>query len=160
MLEKVHTLKSAKGANKQQKTKHVRVKTLSYAQICAMYVDGIIHHALVESIFRDDLALARREVCCICLSCEVSLAIAQSHVEVVEIDVIADLRQESHALGIVNRCILDMGILASIEENSRRWAHIGTHGDNATLDKTLICFEWGIGNGKWGMTVQILADLF
>ena len=79
------------------------VKALHNLQVRAVHVDGIVHHPLVQSVARHNLALASREVGRIGLCGEVSRVVlaTEADVEFLQGDVFADLRQQAHPLGIM-----------------------------------------------------------
>ena len=84
------------------------VQALHYLQISAMHIDGIVHHSLVESIDRAYLTLATREVGGIGLCRKIAGVIIapEAYTEAIEVDILAHLGQQPHALGIVHLNIM------------------------------------------------------
>ena len=88
------------------------IKTLYHSKISSVNVDSIVHHALIESIYRFNLALAAREVCCVGLSGKVTVCtLLKRHAETVESDILAHLREKTHTLGIIDITVLQQCIL-------------------------------------------------
>ena len=65
---------------------------------------------------------ALREVCGVGLCGEVTLVVfSQAYVEMIKSDVTASLCQESHTFSIMNVDIVDICVIAMVEEYSRSW---------------------------------------
>ena len=75
--------------------KGVVIYTTYNLKICAMHVDGIIHHTFVESVHRSNLTLTTREMGSIGLSGEVACIVValQANREAIQIKILTHLRQ-------------------------------------------------------------------
>ena len=96
-------------------------------QVCAMHIDGIIHHALVQSVHRLDASLATREMGGIGLCAEEAGVVhtLQAHAEMGQFDVLTQVCQQAHALGVMHLHLAQhrVHIVAQEEAGSRTGAH-------------------------------------
>ena len=99
----------------------VVIDALHHLEVGAVHVDGIVHHGLIESVHRGDLALATREVGGIGLCGEVAgiVVAAEAYAETVKRDILTHLCQETHTLGIVYLDILQAGIGSMAHKDTR-----------------------------------------
>ena len=99
----------------------VVIDAFHHLEVGAVHVDGIVHHRLIESVHRGDLALATREVGGIGLCGEVTgiVVAAEAYAETVKGDILTHLCQETHTLGIVNLHILETCVSSVAHEDTR-----------------------------------------
>ena len=79
------------------------VLPLANAQIYAVDIDGIVHHAVERAVLHQYVALALHEVRGVRLRGEIAaLRLVRHYAESVEVQILRALRHESHALGVVH----------------------------------------------------------
>ena len=82
------------------------IQSFSNAQICTVHIDGIIHHALVDTACRNNLSLAAREVRSIGLRGKIAFIAASADYEAFKRYILGNLSKKAHALGIIHRSTL------------------------------------------------------
>ena len=144
------------------------VEALHNLQVSTMHVDGIVHHAFVQTVARDNLTLTAREVSSIGLCSEVTRIVlaTEAYVELFEGDVLADLCQETHTFGIMDAYIFQAGILVHMHEDARSRTLVVTHGHLGTRNETGIlpmrCMECTFVNllGVVGRAPQVAGLIY
>ena len=120
--DKLHLITRASPLESPRLTMHIAahqgtvVHPFHHFQISAMYIDGIIHHPLIQPVARHNLTLTTGKMGRICLRGKITrIGIPfQTYAKFLKCNIFTKLCQQSHAfrimyLHILNRCIDIMG---------------------------------------------------
>ena len=119
------------------------VDAFTHAQIHAMNIYCIVHHAFVEAVFLDDASAALHKVGGVGLRGEIAaLAFGQANVNVVEVDVGAALCHHAHAFGVVNLYVFERGAGVGFKEDARVRAMVASQSHAGAGHHSLVLPVW------------------